>query len=210
MHTAPGPRAAHAQPVSKTSSLSRDSTGIDKDDVAVLINTLDADHNGLISRKEFRDGLARIRESKVRKGTAKNVAMLSSLMLDAFIAPVKPPKTESFQDLMPFGKFRYEPASIPDTHYRSLKLEQIRKIYAHVDRRCEKEGWCSSSSEGTAGSTNFRVMPHEVTHYDLSAYVIKPATGYHRCRYAAKTTTALQASPFLALTQPPPYLSSWF
>ena len=52
--------------------------------------------------------------------------------------------------MLPFGKHRYEPARIEGAQHRAIKLTQLRNVYAHIERRCEKESWCSSTLEMAA------------------------------------------------------------
>ena len=151
--------------------------GIDREEVVNLIGQLDTDNDGCISRKEWREGLARIREGKNRKGTG-GASMISQLMLDAFIAPVQPPKAEQFDELLPLGKHRYKPCKIKHIHERAVSLKLLReRLWEHISRRCAKESWTSSNDH----LATVKLEPEHVTHYDAAAYVVKPATSYHRC-----------------------------
>jgi len=151
--------------------------GVSKQDVQVLIQVLDFNEDGMISRSEWRESLAAFREGTHRKACAANVEKLSSMLLDALMAPVQPPKKESFKDLLPFGKYRGKPAHIDGAQHRAIKLDQLRVVMAHIERRCDKEQWTSSA---TIEST-IKLSIGTVTHYDCSAYVVKPATAFHCC-----------------------------
>ena len=66
------------------------SQGVDKDEAQLLLTHLDSNSDGKISRQEWREGLASARE--MLQGKVKG-SLLSSLVLESFVAPVKPPKT---------------------------------------------------------------------------------------------------------------------
>ena len=155
-------------------------------DTQPLIEALDVDGDGFVSRKEWREGLARLREAKLHTHAAigamegsETAAALSAVLLDAFTAPVKPPKAETFAELRPFGKHRDVPATIPCVHERAMHLRQLDRLCAHVERRCVPEAWCASTAD--SWRSMIKLAPETVTHYDVSAYVVKPATAFYKC-----------------------------
>ena len=108
----------------------------------------------------------------------------SSRRLCAFIhsAPAMP-CSELFTDLRPKGQFYDSPCKLPRMEDRAISLQQLAKLRDHISRRCDKERWQTSAPvHASQIETEKALTPQTVTLYDVCAYVLKPATFFHRVR----------------------------
>ena len=101
-------------------------------------------------------------------------AFQSSLQLEAVIAPVKPPRRENFADLR--RPSRGPPTRIDKVEERAITLKQLQLVIRHIDRRFALEGW-HNPEDGSL------LRLATLTLYDVSAYIIRPATMPHRCSF---------------------------
>ena len=157
------------------------SQGMRREQIMELIETFDADHDGTVSRAEWRDGLGRFREAKMKTGA--ELAWMAPMMLEAVISPVRPPRDEDFKDLKPTGRnyrsdhFKGTVARIPKEEDRATRIEQLHQLWAHIERRCASEDWRSIHNG------NELLSPSTCDTYDLCSYVLQPSTYFHRCSF---------------------------
>ena len=64
---------------------------------------------------------------------------------------------------------------IARTEERGVTIPQLRRVWAHIQRRCEPERWTNFAGE--------LITAEEANLYDACRYVIKPATYELRCSY---------------------------
>lgn len=64
--------------------------------------------------------------------------------------------------------------SIERTEHRGITLLQLRKLMAHIIRRCQKEQWHDSG---------IKLVPRTVNLYQVVANVVRPATRRRKCSY---------------------------
>ena len=118
--------------------------------IGEVMSSLDEDGDGKISIEEWRKGHYKAHIPEI-------------------LEMVRAPRGETFADLRPNG------CTIAKTELRAITLMQLHDVYAHIERRCEAEGWCNHKGK--------LLRPEEVTLYDATRYVIKPATAHRRCSY---------------------------
>lgn len=91
--------------------------------------------------------------------------------LPTLLEMVRPPPDETFDDLRE-GK---SGCVIANTEERALTLRQLRAVHTHILRRCVNERWTNMKGELLA--------PEQVSLYDATRYVIKPATAARGCSF---------------------------
>jgi len=85
-----------------------------------------------------------------------------------------------------------EGCTIQKTEERGITLVQLKALLRHVSRRCQKEGWTSTNPHNPQGLT-----VDAINLYDLTYWVVRPATKTRQCSYVELVA---------AKEQPP----SWF
>ena len=80
--------------------------------------------------------------------------------------------------------------TIDKTEERGLLLEQLRKVYAHIERRLASDRYWRSKPPGSKPRPI--TDPKAVTLYDAAKYVIKPATVQAQCSMVELMATASQ------------------
>ena len=157
--------------------LTRLGTGaaLSEDDAAKLLAEFDTDGNGMLSLDEF-------------------VVAMSGLEPEQF-------GSSMFRDLCAQGGG----CTIPDTARRAMSLEQLEKIYKHIERRltADDEVWSVQRLAPGIGlaATDLR-DPTLANLYDVDSYVIRPSTKARRCSMVERMATA---------EQPPDYfVSHWW
>ncbi len=75
---------------------------------------------------------------------------------------------------------------IDETAARGISVRQLLVVYDLVKQRCDAEGWTNWAGE--------LLTPENVTLYDLTKYVIMPATEAHQCSYVELVTGAGEES----------------
>ena len=80
--------------------------------------------------------------------------------------------------------------TIDKTEERGLLLKQLRKVYAHIERRLASDRYWRAKPPG---SKSLPITdPKAVTLYDAAKYVIKPATVQAQCSMVELMATASQ------------------
>ncbi|CAB9512015.1 expressed unknown protein [Seminavis robusta] len=69
--------------------------------------------------------------------------------------------------------------TIPQTEFRSITLRQLKEMAIEMMFRCHKDTWTSTNP----AQKGKRLLPEEVTLYDLTHYFIKPVTKERQCSY---------------------------
>jgi hypothetical protein len=80
--------------------------------------------------------------------------------------------------------------TIDKTEERGLLLEQLRKVYAHIERRLASDRYWRAKPPGSKPLPI--TDPKAVTLYDAAKYVIKPATVQAQCSMVELMATASQ------------------
>ena len=124
-------------------------------DVDQLLADLGARGEGRVSRAAWRAGVYK--------------ALPSMLEL------VPPPPDAVFDDLRADPTAPAARCTIPKTEERAITLRQLRRVCAHIKRRCVRERWTNNKGE--------LLTPEQVTLYDANRYVIMPATERLRCAF---------------------------
>jgi len=148
---------------------------LDPDKVVGLFNALDVDESGSVSRDEWIRGYhtAGFGQGAIVGQNADGLGILLDLVSHHY--------SVDFADL---HKHR-APMRIARAEERGITLTQLRDVMAHIEMRCDREGW--------AGVDGRRLGPDEVTLYDVVRYVIKPATQTHgRCAYVERIAEEAQ------------------
>ena len=160
-------------------------------DPKLLFERWDKDGSGALSGLELRDGL-------MLYGLPPDLADTIAFSLDKdgdgkidseewqaefYNSPLvmkKQPANEDFRDL----HHNQLGCTIYQAEMRGITIFQLQDVFAHVERRCSKEGW-----------TNYlelRLSTDLVSLYDVSRYVIRPATYKRQISYVELIATGTQ------------------
>lgn len=115
--------------------------------------------SNVISREQWRSGFYRW-GGKQKSAETQSLSNTVNMILP-------PPPRSYFSDLMCSGAQR-KPDTIP-TEERGITIKQLRVVWAHIQRRCVREGWTNIDGE-------LHHTPETVSLYDAARYVILPAT----------------------------------
>jgi hypothetical protein len=97
-----------------------------------------------------------------------NVALTGSYHMDHTLQTLVPEEKETL------GR-KGTGCEIKEPENRAMLLSQLRTVLMHIKRRCESETWKDSEDN--------RLNANQANHYDVAAYITKPATRARRCSY---------------------------
>lgn len=157
---------------------------LDPDMIESLFAKLDEDGSGTISREEWIKGYF---DAGFGQGT---IVGQSAEGLGVLLGLVEHHHTIDFADL----HMHRPPMRIAAAEERGVTLAQLRRVMAHVEMRCGREAWL--------GVDGRRLTADTVTLYDVTRYVIKPATQQAQCSFIERI--AEQAQP------PVWFVSNWW
>ena len=162
-----------------------------KEDVTALFKQLDRNKDKKVTLDELKAGFAAMKKPPI-----------------LWLMALRPPPAGSavFADLVRAGG----PMNIPKVEERAISLRQLKALMAHVQRRCEKEGWLGKRFQG--GMHYEQLTPEGVNLYDAATHVILPATYHHRLPGSRNTQPSYveMVAKQHCLSQRPDYFASHF
>ena len=156
-----------------------------------FFDKIDVDRSGALSVQELRDALlARGLSEKMAEpilrdfdGDGDDEISRDEWTVGFYksrLCTVPQPALEDFADLHATGAG----CKIPQTELRGINLRQLNAVYKHLNRRCVPERWRNFFKQ--------ELEPKIVTLYDLTRYVIRPATFQRQCAYVELVATRAQ------------------
>ena len=147
-----------------------------------LFDKWDTNFDGRISNLEIREGLramglptemanALIKDLDTNEDDDIDREEWQSQFYKSSLVMQKQPDVEDFTDL----HHRRKGCSIPEVEHRAITVIQLGELVGHIKRRCSPEGW-----KNVLGNT---LKYDQVTLYDATRYVIRPATYKRMCSY---------------------------